>query len=234
MTLSAPTWKVAALLAGLRRAVNDPIRAADRDRGEDKNWLADIWGVIGELVALRRINHLTSDVVEHHPIDFEGAVDEVDLVVWTSDGPLRLEAKAHLIEPGKAWFMVNQRARQRSGRRGAVGYVPVLSALGASSARVGRLITIDQLGAWQAPEVALRDPAVGIKLDQLTRTYLDQPLRDLKRSMAVGTAIAEPALRAAAQQAGADLERWRRCLPAVDRLTAQELVTTVLAAEHAP
>jgi hypothetical protein len=234
MTLSAPTWKVAALLAGLRRAVNDPIRAADRDRGEDKNWLADIWGVIGELVALRRINHLTSDVVEHHPIDFERSVDEVDLVVWTSDGPLRLEAKAHLIEPGKAWFMVNQRAGERSARRGAAGYVPVLSALGAKSARVGRLITIDQLGAWRAPEVALRDPAVGIRLDQLTRIYLDESIGGLKRSMIAGTSIAEPELRAIARQAGTDLERWRRRLPALDRLTAQQLVAAVLAAEQAP
>lgn len=234
MTLSAPTWRAAALLAGLRRAVNDPIRAADRDRGQEKNWLADIWGVIGELVALRRVNHLTADVVEHHPIDFERSVNEVDLVVWTSDGPLRLEAKAHLIEPGKAWFMVNRRARERSVERGAVGYVPVLSALGAGSARVGRLITVDEMDAWQAPTVGLRDPAVGIRLDAMTSTYLDQPLAALKRATIAGSAIAEPELRALAQQAGTDLERWQRRLPALDRLTAQQLVATVLGAERAP
>src|ERR1044071_756400 len=204
MAVSTRTWRAAALLAGLREAVNDPIRAADRDRGPDKNWRAEIWGVFGELVALRRIKHLTSDPVEHHPIDFEKSVDEVDLLVWPSgERPLRLEAKAHLVEPGnKAWFMVNQRARERSARRGAVGYVPVLSGLGARSAKVGRLITIEEMEAWRAPQVVLRDPAVAIRLEEMTRTYLDEPYEELKRTMAVGVTMTASEFRALARPAG--------------------------------
>jgi hypothetical protein len=123
VALGTETWEAASVLAGLRQAVNDPIRASDRDRGMTKNWLADIWGVAGELVALRVVNEITSDAIVHHPIDFERSVDEVDLVVAATDGPLRLEAKAHLLERGKAWFMVNERARDRSARRGACGYL---------------------------------------------------------------------------------------------------------------
>jgi hypothetical protein len=140
VALSVPTWRVAAVLAGLRVAVNDPVRQEDRDRGQHKNWLADIWGTIGELVALRGLNAITELPVRHHPIEFDGSVDEVDLSLSTPDGELLLETKAHLLEPRKSWFMVNERARDRSVLRGAVGHLPVLSTLGGSRALIGRMI----------------------------------------------------------------------------------------------
>ncbi len=148
LTLSAETWQAAAVLAGLRVAVNDKKRREDRDRGQHKNWLADIWGTIGELVALRRLNLIEGLPVRHHPIDFAGFVDDVDLFASASDGPVRLEAKAHLLEAGKEWFMVNKRARERSTVRRAVGYLPVLSALGARKAIVGRPIRRSEVQVW--------------------------------------------------------------------------------------
>lgn len=36
VSLSNDTWEAVAVLAGLRQAVNDPIRAGDRDRGNEK------------------------------------------------------------------------------------------------------------------------------------------------------------------------------------------------------
>ena len=119
----------------------------------------------------------------HHPISFDRSVDDVDLAVAVADGVLRIEAKAHLLEPHKTWFMVNQRARDRSARRGAVGYLPVISALGAGRAIVGRLITIDELHAWPAPNKALKDPAVGIELKQLCAEYLDGDLAQIAEAI---------------------------------------------------
>jgi hypothetical protein len=227
VALGAETWDAASVLAGLRQAVNDPIRAGDRDRGTTKNWLADIWGVIGELVALRVVNEITNDAVAHHPIDFERSVDEADLVVAATDGPLRLEAKAHLLERGKAWFMVNERARDRSARRGACGYVPVLTALGASRAVIGRMITIDEMGAWQRPGVALRDPAVGVRLEELATRSLGAELAAIAATMKPEAVVPAHRLRALAEHAGADVQGWRRRLPPLGGLPAREVVDAV-------
>jgi hypothetical protein len=226
--LPRPVWEASAALAGLRVAANDLIRAADRDRGPDKNWLADIWGVIGELVALRRLNELTDAVVRHHPIDFERSVDDVDLRVETPDGPLLLEAKAHLIQPGKSYFMVNARAHQRSLRRGAVGYIPVLTALGARRALVGPLLTVGELDAWRSPAPTLRDPAIGVPVSELCRRHFGCDLRDVEQLVEPEAVIQETELRDAAAQAGQHVARWKRDCPPLGQLRARELVATVL------
>jgi hypothetical protein len=228
LSLSTETWRAAAVLAGLRVAVNDRIRVEDRDRGEHKNWLADIWGTIGELVALRALESVADLCVKHHPIDFQGSVDEVDLVASATDGPLRLEAKTHLLEPGKSWFMVNKRARDRSQRRGAVGHLPVIGVLGGRHARVGRLIPSEQLQAWGAPDKPLKDPAVGVRLCDLARECFGTKLCQLEAAVQEGgLSISREQLTLVAAGAGRDLARWQALLPPLEDLSAREVVEAI-------
>lgn len=225
--LSIPVWQAAAVLAGLRVAVNDPVRREDRDRGQHKNWLADIWGTIGELVALRGLNEITDLPVRHHPIEFEGSVDEVDFSLSTTDGALLLETKAHLLEPRKSWFMVNERARDRSIRRGAVGHLPVLSTLGGSRALIGRMILSEELEAWEAPDKPLADPAVGIKLVTLARQYFGQSLPQITATLTGEALIGRDELAGVAESAARDLSSWQTLLPALADRPAREVIDVV-------
>jgi hypothetical protein len=230
--LSRDVWRASAVIAGLRVAANDRFRAVDRDRGRAKNWLADIWGVVGELVALRRLDELTEAPVHHLPIDFERSVDAVDLRVELEDGPVLLEAKAHLVQDGKAWFMVNRRAHERSIRRGAVGYLPVLTALGGHRALVGSLVTVEQLNQWATPSVRLRDPAIGVGMAHMCQEHFDIALSEAEALTGREALASEAQLRVVAAQAGSRVELWRRACPPLGRLRARELVATVLELEQ--
>jgi hypothetical protein len=58
-------WTAVGVIAWLRMWANDPIRAATRTRGDDKNWLNDAQGAFGELLAIRRSgSHDPADGVE--------------------------------------------------------------------------------------------------------------------------------------------------------------------------
>ena len=226
--LSADVWTASAILAGLRVTANDPIRASDRNRGAAKNWLADIWGVVGELVALRRLHELTDAAVAHCPIAFGRAVDDVDLRVDCEDGPLLLETKTHFVQAGKSWFMVNARAHERSLRRGAVGYIPVLTALGGRRALVGSLLRTSQLNDWGVPDKRLRDPAIGVPLTELCRDQLGRSLESAGRLIESGTLAGDDELSESAALAGRQMEHWRAKLPPLGSLPAREVVDAVL------
>lgn len=211
-------------------AANDPIRATDRDRGLEKNWLADILGVGGELVALRRIGMLTDADVLHRPIAFARFVDEVDLRVRCGDGELLLEAKAHFLQAGKSWFR-STRAHERSKRRGAFGYVPTLTAIGARRALVGALLTVAQLDGWGAPDRRLRDPAIGVPLADVCQQQLERSLDDAKQLIEPEGLITARELGVLAARAGRELVQWRERLPVLETLGAREVVDAVLATE---
>lgn len=231
--LSREVWEVAAIFAGLRERANDPIRARDRDRGRAKNWLADIWGVLGELVAIRTVNEVCpSAPIWHHPIDFERSVDVVDLVVDIDRGPVKLETKAHLLDPRKRWFMVNERAHQRSLGRGAEGYLPIISVLGAPRVHVGALLRTDVLDNWGPPDKVLKDPAIGVPLGDLATDCFGLPLDALTRSLAGPPVITGDELARIASQAGVDFDDWRHELPALGQLPATALRDAVLQARE--
>jgi hypothetical protein len=231
LRLTRDTWHAAAILAGLRKAANDPIRATDRDRGEGKNWLADIWGTLGELVALRIINEVCDAPVHHHPIEFASSVNEVDLVVEVAEEPVRLEVKTHLLQPGKDWFMINERAHARSLRRGTLGYVPVLSALGARRALVGSLLDSSTVGRWRAPPMRLNDPAVAIPIGQACEML---GLRSSEaRDVIEPSALTDPAeLAVIAAEAGRDLHLWQDALPPLDHQSARDVVRSMMTARR--
>jgi hypothetical protein len=232
LRLNRDTWAAAAMLAGLRVAANDAIRAGDRDRGERKNQLADLWGVIGELIALRVVEQVWDGPVEHHPIDFEQSVDEVDITVRTADRPLLLEAKAHLLEPGKRWLLINERAHGRSLRRGATAYMPILTAVGARRAVAGPLIATSTVDGWGPPDIPLEDPAVGVLLEPFLASHFGVEQMNAPGVPAPAELIGPDELEAYATRAGADPQRWRAELPVLERLHAREVVAAVLAAHE--
>lgn len=232
IVLRADVWRASAILAGLRVAANDPIRADDRNRGAEKNWLADVFGTVGELVALRRVQELTDARVSHCPIAFDRSVDDVDMRVHCEDAELLLEAKAHFLQPGKSWFMVNARAHKRSQLRGAIGYLPVLTAMGARRALVGSLLTMEQLDAWEAPDRQLRDPAIGARLGDLCRDQLGRTLQEAQRLIEAGAVVTEEDLSRAAAGAGGQLASWRERLPPLGMLGARDVVDVVLSTER--
>jgi hypothetical protein len=123
--------------------------------------------------------------------------------------------------------MVNERARDRSARRGALGYLPVMSALGVQRAVAGRLITIDVLRAWRAPNVELRDAAVGIALTELARAYFDAQLPAIAETMTPGAGRSTTRLREIAAHAARNVDAWQRRLPALESMTAAEVVATI-------
>src|SRR4051812_46839998 len=93
ITITANPRFASARLAGLRVASNNEIRANDRDRGAAKNRANDIQGAFGEIVALFEAErHWPAASVGHTAMDWEGAVDDVDLVVRDGSAELRLEA----------------------------------------------------------------------------------------------------------------------------------------------
>jgi hypothetical protein len=230
LRLDRSIWVVAAILAGLRVAANNQIRAADRDRGTPKNQLADIWGMIGELVALRAIDEIWDGPIIHHPINFEQSVNEVDITVLAADAPVLLEAKAHLLEGGKRWFLINERAHHRSVSRGAIGYVPVLTALGAQRAIVGPLITVSEVSRWGPPDMPLDDPAIGVPLEGLLPSHFGVDLKHTVDIPRAGEIVSPHELKQWAAGASRTLSLWRPELPSLEGLHARELVDAIQAA----
>ncbi len=133
-------WAAAANVAGFRKASNDGIRGKTRSRGEDKNLLNDLQGVVGELVALSRLEGLGFSCT-HDLLDVSGPVDDVDIRASIDGVELAIEAKCLLMAPNKHLFLVNEIAHERSVARCADIYTPVLTVVGADHAYVGSLST---------------------------------------------------------------------------------------------
>src|SRR4051794_13233679 len=109
-------WRAAAAVAGWRVAVNDRFRVRDRDRGEAKNALNDIQGVVGELAGMRVVEGLVPPpvAVHHDLLSVQGPVDDVDVTAILSSGDtLRIEAKCHLEAAAKRLLLINVRAHER-------------------------------------------------------------------------------------------------------------------------
>jgi hypothetical protein len=200
-------WQAAAVLAGLRRATNEPHRARDRDRGGVINRHNDLLGAFTELVALGVCEQLPDVQVQHALLDLAGSVDDVDLVL-TRRSTLKLEAKGHFFGPGKTRLAINKRAHDRSVSRGAHGYLPIFTVPGSARVFVGRIFPIAEVDSWNVEMLGRhRDPArttplgaavtavVGASEHQVLSACLDARLAvDLAAWDARGAA-ALPALR---------------------------------------
>jgi len=215
MKLDRSFWVAAAAVAVLRKAVNDPFRQEHRSRGEAKNLLNDLEGAAGELAALKHFGGFTGSDLEvtHDILSLHGPVDEVDFRIEEPDGITLMEVKALLVESGKGLFLINREAFGKSRRRGAQGYLPVLSSEGSGLALLGTLLTMDQVGKWREYDFGYGDPAVGVPLGQLTQANFgrtEDEVRELLEGSRFGIARLEGDLDGVISDPVAELGRLRR------------------------
>lgn len=166
-------WLAATVIAVQRQLVNDPIRQPRRNRGAAKNLHNDLQGAVGELAAYERLRKdLPGPHVKlfHGLVDFAGPVDDVDFVVRFPDRtrPLRLEAKALLLEQNKQWFLVNETAYHRSLAREADAFLSTITSIGAGVARQA-CVQMPAVAAWKRLSFQYGDPALGKRVAAIAR-----------------------------------------------------------------
>jgi hypothetical protein len=219
-------WLAGAALAGLRVAVNDSTRQPDRDSGPQGNALNDLIGAIAELVALQVLEDAGATSLTHSVLDLYRPIDRLDVQGELGGNPFRLEVKGHFQESEKRYFLINQRAQARSRQRGAHGHLPIVTRMLHSTARVGRVIGIDEVEQppWQPPRPfgPRNDRAFPLRLQVLTAMYLGGSLlpQGIRLNMT-------EEMDHAYQHAQASLGRLRASSFTLDNLAATEIVHTL-------
>ncbi len=144
VTLTPELWLAGAALARLRVAVNDPARQPHRDSGPQGNALNDLIGAVAELVALQ-LQDAGATNLTHSLIDLHSSIDRLDFRGDLDASEFKLEVKGHFHDSDKRYFLINEKAQANSRRRGAHGHLPIITRMLHSSARVGRVIWIDEV-----------------------------------------------------------------------------------------
>lgn len=226
--LSDGPWICAAVIALLRKSVNDGIRVEIRDRGDEKNWLNDLQGTIGELVAIHRVESIVgnNDRVKHDLLSFEGPVDDVDLKIFG----VGIESKCHAWKENKRFFAVNKEAHGKSVTRKAIGYVPVLTAECAKIALVGKFVPIADLDSWKTENFGYGDPALVKPLDEFCKLYLRRPLEVVRGELTsvMPNAGCGDLRERVAQAVDRELENLKRIFSNPDRFSNVRELTTVV------
>lgn len=172
ISVSARTWRAAAVLGKLRTLVNDRHRDSDRDRGRSKNLLNDLQGAIGEIVGLTLLDRRQLGAPAHGLLDLGSSVDRPDLST-VGPQPVHLDVKCHLHRDNKRLFLVNERARQRSIQRGVVAFLPLVAQALHQRAYLGRLVPAADLIQWRVGTLGgHRDPARHLPLTTFGCRYL--------------------------------------------------------------
>jgi hypothetical protein len=84
-----------------------------------------------------------------------------------------LDVKCHFDETGKHLFLVNEKARIRSARRGVAAFLPVVTAAWRRNAYIGRPIPAERLKEWTLGTLgAFYDPARKLPLEVLDNQFL--------------------------------------------------------------
>lgn len=228
--VSRDEWIAAAVIAGLRTASNED-RKEHRSRGEEKNALNDIQGVIGELIALNALERVHGgENVAHSILHWDGGAgkvqDDVDLVLTIpGHGTLRFESKCHLDEPSKKMLLVNRLAHERSTRRGSQGYIPIIGSLGRERAHLGHLIHQEELDHWPPRDYGYKDIALGRPLKEVSMELFGVSWRELKASLHSADEIAsERTLRRVARGAERRFDELRASAFDLSGLSCKSLV----------
>jgi hypothetical protein len=213
--------------------VNDGSRSSHRDRGDEKNILNEIQGAFGEIVSLIAAETLYPEAtnINHNPIDFNNNIDDVDIAVYKYNKKLFYEAKCLLIKDHKSLFLVNKVAHQRSCKRGAIGYIPVLSIEGGGIALIGKITPIQDVSDWEIREFGYGDPAHSIRLRDYCPQQWEQRETAIRREL-------EPRLREygsvehdfapIVRQSAESVHKFRRSLPNLGNCTSQDMVNSLI------
>ncbi len=228
--VSRNEWIASAVVAGLRMASNEE-RDAHRSRGDDKNVLNDIQGAIGELIAIKALEERHgSNRVRHEILDWAGGTgrvqDAVDLLVEIPGyGTLRFESKCHLDTERKALLLINRTAHERSRRRQALGYIPIVGVLGREQACIGHLIEHAELDHWPARDFKYKDTALGRPLKDVSMELFGFSWTRLREAMrASPEAASEETLRRVARGAAHRFNELRAAGLELSGLSHRQLV----------
>lgn len=218
-------WMAAATVAGLRKASNDPIRGVTRTRGQSKDLLNDLQGVVGELVVLSRLQRLGFEC-SNDLLDVNGPVDDVDIRARAGELVLAIEAKCLLLEPNKHLFLVNKIAHERSIARGADGYMSVLTVVGAGHAHVGAFMACQQTGEWKTYDFRYGDPALGLELNDFCPEHLGMAAAEVRATYgSPDNDDANSMIMRQVEKAAAAFPSVRNQVTKQSRATAAELVS---------
>ena len=178
VTLMADDWFAAAIVGAMRTAVNDPIRQRIRDRHPERNLRNDTSGVLAELLVIRQVEQsLPSQRLKYQLLDLRNTTDMLDVQMAESEAGLEAKSVLLLEDVKRRDFAINATAASRSVRRGAMGYVGVLMAMGSRSALMSRVVPMDEVKAW--PLKTYRghsDPAHAIDLKDFAVRHAGLPI----------------------------------------------------------
>lgn len=147
--LTADDWFAAAIVGAMRTAVNDRIRQPKRDRYPARNRRNDTSGVLAELLLIRQVERWQpGQRLSYQLLDLRKATDLLDVQVEGSEAGLEAKSVLLLEHPPRRDFAINATAADRSARRGAMGYVGVLTAMGSGWALLSRVVPMDEVKGW--------------------------------------------------------------------------------------
>ncbi len=177
VTLTADDWFAAAIVGAMRTAVNDVIRQPIRDRHPERNLRNDTSGVLAELLLIRQVERsLPAQRLQYQLLDMRKATDLLDVQMAESGDGLEAKSVLLLEKVRRRDFAINATAANRSARRGAMGYVGVLTAMGSSSALLSRVVPMEEVKAWPLKTYPPHsDPAHAIDLKDFAVRHAGLP-----------------------------------------------------------
>ena len=219
--LTADDWFAAAIVGAMRTAVNDPIRQPIRDRYPERNLRNDTSGVLAELLLIRQVERsLPAQRLKYQLLDLRNATDMLDVQLAGSEAGLEAKSVLLLENPRRRDFAINATAADRSVRRGAMGYVGVLTAMGSGWALMSKVVPMDEVKAWRLKTYPPHsDPAHAIDLKDFAVRHAGLPIGE-------PLTIIEDHLRRAPTVASRDIDDVYRRAHTVMRVQ-QELEATI-------
>jgi hypothetical protein len=171
--LSPDDWFAAAIVGAMRTGVNDLTRGSTRDRRPERNLRNDTSGVLAELLVMRLVERaLPSQRLKYQLLDLPKAADLLDVQLAGSEAGLEAKSVLLLEEVRRRDFAINRIAADRSVRRGAMGYVGVLMAMGRpweqertgiQGGADGRGESLTPQDVWQVQRSSARDRSEGFR-----------------------------------------------------------------------
>lgn len=191
MDLSADEWFAAAIIGAMRTRVNDPIRQRKRDRLPERNLRNDVSGVLAEILVIKRVEQeLPSQRLVYQLLDLRKATDMLDVQLANSRAGLEAKSVLLLEERKRRYFAINEKAANKSVRRGAMGYIGVLTAMGSRHALMSKVVPMNEVKEWPVEKLGghpdpahvmnLRDFAVrnaGMPIEETTLATIEDYLR---------------------------------------------------------
>ena len=171
--LTTKHWAFAAMMGEARRRTNEKSRAANRDRGRDRNIAGDLMGSLGELIALEHYQSQMSpdDVAtirQHMIVNGSGrTVKGADIEVANK----RIDVKTFDCAPNKRFFAINsQKHKQLKGS--CDGYLALLAPKYGRKALLVDVLPFDDVSNWQCkPLGPYGDPSYNCQLREFLKQY---------------------------------------------------------------